>query len=130
VPGVVALKDAAGSVDGTSDVVAATAGSGLAVLSGDDPLTLPMMAVGAVGVVSVLSNVAPEKLVALVAAANGGDFATARALHYELLHVAKTLFVEVNPVPAKRALELMGASVMCVAAAAAARGRGGGLQRP
>jgi len=113
----VALKDAAGSVDLTSDVMAATRGSGLAVLSGDDPLTLPMMAVGAVGVVSVLSNVAPAALVRLVAAANAGDVATARALHYELLDLAKTLFVEVNPVPAKRALELMGACVhACVCA--------------
>lgn len=107
-PGVVALKDAAGSVDLTSDVIAATQGSGLAVLSGDDPLTLPMMSVGAVGVISVLSNVVPERLVAMVAAALAGDYAAARRMHYDLLSLAKTLFVEVNPVPTKRALESMG----------------------
>ena len=108
VPGIVALKDAGGSVDGTSDVIAATAGTGLRVFSGDDGLALPMMAVGAVGVVSVASNVAPERVVALVAAAASGDVAAARAEHYALLPLFRTLFIETNPVPVKRALERAG----------------------
>jgi hypothetical protein len=109
VPGVVALKDAAGSVELTSDVAAATAGTGLVLLSGDDGLTLPMMAVGARGVVSVVSNLDPAGMVALVRAALAGDYVEARRAHYALLPLIKAAFIEVNPVPAKRALQLMGA---------------------
>ena len=108
VPGIVALKDAGGSVDGTSDALAATAGTGMAILSGDDGLALPMMAVGATGVVSVASNVVPERMVALVAAAARGDMAAARAEHFHLLPLIRALFVETNPVPIKRAMELVG----------------------
>ena len=109
-PEVVALKDATGNVDNTSEVVAGVAAAGLEldVLSGDDSLTLPAMSVGAVGVVSVLSNLTPRRVVALVDAAAGGRMADARALHLALFPLAKVLFIESNPVPVKRALELAG----------------------
>lgn len=107
IPGVVAIKEASGSVDAVSDIIAHTNGK-LAVLSGDDSLTLPMMSVGAVGVVSVASNVVPELVVALVAAATRGDLPSARTAHTALYPLFKVLFVETNPVPAKFAMHSLG----------------------
>ena len=78
------------------------------VLSGDDSLTLPMLAVGAVGVVSVIANIAPQATAALCAAAAKGDFKTARALHKKMFPLLKALFLETNPIPLKAALELLG----------------------
>jgi 4-hydroxy-tetrahydrodipicolinate synthase len=102
---VVAIKEASGSVEQVSDIASLC---GLPILSGDDSLTLPMMAVGATGVVSVLSNVLPGEVVRLVAAAAAGDYATARAEHLRLLPLVKHMFIETNPVPVKRALAAVG----------------------
>jgi 4-hydroxy-tetrahydrodipicolinate synthase len=82
--------------------------SDIKVLSGDDALTLPMMSVGATGVVSVASNVAPKIVGNLVSTAAAGDFEGARALHERLMPLIRALFVEPNPVPVKRALKLLG----------------------
>jgi 4-hydroxy-tetrahydrodipicolinate synthase len=106
-PNVVAVKEASGSLDQASEIVAA-ARPNFSVLSGDDSLTLPMMAVGARGVVSVVANVAPRETAALCAAALRGDFAKARALHLELFPLIKALFIETNPIPVKAALALLG----------------------
>ncbi len=79
------------------------------ILSGDDSLTLPFMAVGAVGVVSVASNLFPAELCALVRACDSGDYKSAESLHRQLFQVFKDLFIEPNPVPAKTALAWRGA---------------------
>lgn len=106
-PSVVAVKEAAGSLDQVSEILA-SAPKGFSVLSGDDSLTLPMMSVGARGVVSVVSNLAPQAVAALCDAALKGDFAKARRLHLKLFPLIKALFLETNPIPVKAALELMG----------------------
>ena len=106
-PNVQAVKEASGSLDQASEI-AAGAPKGFAVLSGDDSLTVPMMAVGAAGVISVVANVAPRQTAALCAAALAGDFAKARVLHRRLFPLVKALFVETNPIPVKAALEMLG----------------------
>jgi 4-hydroxy-tetrahydrodipicolinate synthase len=78
------------------------------VLSGDDALTLPMMAVGARGVISVASNEVPSEMARMVAAALGEDFVTARRLHRQLMPLMQVNFVEANPVPVKFAMAAMG----------------------
>ncbi len=105
-PNVCAIKEAAGSVERVSAIRHAC--PDLTVLSGDDGLTLPMMAVGAKGVISVCSNVAPAAMSRLVAAALAGDYATARAEHERLYPLFRALFCDTNPIPVKAALGLMG----------------------
>ncbi|MGH8014073.1 MAG: dihydrodipicolinate synthase family protein, partial [Candidatus Binataceae bacterium] len=77
-------------------------------LSGDDSLTLPLMAMGAKGVVSVVTNVMPREMHGMVAAALNNDFAKAREIHYRLLPLTRALFLETNPIPVKQACALMG----------------------
>jgi 4-hydroxy-tetrahydrodipicolinate synthase len=101
---IVAVKDAAGNLDLTSEAI----GAGLTVLSGDDSLTLPMMSVGARGVVSVASNIAPQMVVAMVKYAAAGDFASARSIHHQLFALCRALFVETNPIPIKAAMQMVG----------------------
>ena len=78
------------------------------VISGDDALTLPMLAIGAVGVISVVSNVAPREMRDMVALANAGDLIGARKLHRRLLPLMTAMFIEANPIPVKYALAQMG----------------------
>ena len=110
IPAIAGIKEAAGSVDRVSEIVRLTAGVDpeFVVLSGDDSLTLPMMSVGAQGVVSVVSNIVPGAVSALTRAALRGDFLTARTLHLELFDLCNAMFVETNPVPVKAAAELLG----------------------
>ncbi len=104
---IVAVKEAAGSLDQVSEIVAAC-GDAFAVLSGDDSLTLPMMAVGAMGVISVASNVVPGDVARLCALFREGRTAEARALHLKLFPLVKALFLESNPTPVKAALAQLG----------------------
>ncbi|MFI5350075.1 MAG: 4-hydroxy-tetrahydrodipicolinate synthase [Elusimicrobiota bacterium] len=104
---IVAVKEAAGSLDQVSEILSLTTPP-FAVMSGDDSLTIPMMAVGARGVVSVLANVAPKETQALCDLFKKGDLKKAQALHLKLFPLIKMLFVETNPIPVKAALELMG----------------------
>lgn len=104
-PNVECIKEAAGSVDRVSRVLAAC---DIQVLSGDDGLTLPMMAAGAKGVISVVSNVVPEAIVALTKAAQEGRWEEARALHRKWYPLFTGLFLETNPIPVKAALEMAG----------------------
>ena len=105
-PNIHAVKEATGSLDSASEVVARTR---LALLSGDDSLTLPMASVGAVGVVSVVSNIVPEKVSALCAAFNNGKWDEARRIHFELLPLSRGLLtLDTNPVPIKAAMEKLG----------------------
>ncbi|TPW19168.1 MAG: dihydrodipicolinate synthase, partial [Elusimicrobia bacterium] len=94
-PNVFAVKEASGSLDQVSDTLA-LAPKGFTVLSGDDALTVPMMALGAKGVISVLSNVLPRESAKMVAAALAGDFKAAAAWHLKLLPAMRALFVETN----------------------------------
>ena len=101
---IVAMKDAAGDVGLTSETIGATK---LAVLSGDDGLVVPMMSVGAVGVISVASNIIPKEMREMVDAALANDFARAREIHQRCFQLFKALFVETNPIGVKTAMELL-----------------------
>ena len=103
---VVAIKEAAGSLDQVSDILARTE---LTVLSGDDSLTLPMMAVGAEGVVSVVANLIPREVMALIDAYRRSDAGEARRRHARLFPLCRDLLgLATNPVPVKLALALLG----------------------
>ncbi len=103
---IVAVKEASGSLDQVSEILSRT---DLTVLSGDDSLTLPMLAVGAEGVVSVVANLVPKDVLALVAAYKNDDLAEARRLHLKLFPLCRDLLgVAPNPVPVKTALALLG----------------------
>ncbi|MCH2169913.1 4-hydroxy-tetrahydrodipicolinate synthase [Myxococcota bacterium] len=102
---IVGVKEACGDIVQISEVLAQCPDD-FRVLSGDDALTLPLLAIGGHGVISTSSNVAPGEMVELVAAARGGDIARARSLHYRLLPLFDVLFCETNPIPVKRAVAL------------------------
>ena len=102
---IVAIKEAGGSVERVSAIIDAC---DLTVLSGDDMLTLPMMSVGAQGVVSVASNLVPSLIGDLVRAATRGDLAAAGCLHARLYHLFRDLFIDTNPVPVKCAMAMTG----------------------
>lgn len=104
-PNVVAVKESAGSLDQASAV---RAGTRLTLLCGDDSLTLPMIAVGAAGVVSVAGNAAPHEMRALCDHARAGRMAEAEAVHRRLLPLFRALFIESNPGPVKFLLSAMG----------------------
>lgn len=101
------IKEAGGSVDRVDQIKHAL-GRDITVLSGDDSLTLPFMAVGAEGIISVASNLVPREVVKLTALALSNDFAAAGKLHRKLYPLFKTLFIEPNPVPVKTALARAG----------------------
>lgn len=103
---IVAIKEAAGSVERVSGLKLLC--PNLSVVSGDDGLTLPMLSLGADGVVSVASNILPAEMVRMVESALSGDFKTALSLHHKLYDLFKHLFIETNPVPVKTALAAMG----------------------
>ncbi|GHU23345.1 4-hydroxy-tetrahydrodipicolinate synthase [Spirochaetia bacterium] len=105
IPGIIGVKEASGDVNQMGDIIAQT---DLTVLSGDDALTLPLIALGGAGVVSVLSNVVPHKIAELTRAGLSGDFVRARHLHYELLPLVRAAFIETNPVPIKAMMTAAG----------------------
>jgi 4-hydroxy-tetrahydrodipicolinate synthase len=106
-PAIVSIKEGSGSIQQIDEVLQ-RCGDRLTVLSGDDALTLPIMALGGHGAVSVVANVAPRDTAGLITAAAKGDFSQARALHHRLLPLVNALFIETNPMPVKTALALMG----------------------
>ena len=106
-PNIVALKEAGGSVERVSQLRAVLPAD-FEILSGDDSLTLPFLAAGAIGVISVASNVIPRQVGDLVRAALAGDYVEARRLHLQWYPLFKDLFIEPNPVPAKHTLALQG----------------------
>jgi 4-hydroxy-tetrahydrodipicolinate synthase len=105
---IVSIKEASGSVERVGELRRRLPDE-FTILSGDDSLTLPFMAVGAAGVVSVASNLCPTEVCALVRAAESGDLKLAEKLHRKLLSLFKDLFIEPNPVPVKTALGWRGA---------------------
>ncbi len=103
---VAGIKEASGSMDQCSDILK-LCGERLTLLAGDDSLTLPLMAMGAKGVISVITNVMPREMHEMAAACLEGDFARARDLHFRMLPLMRALFVETNPIPIKQACALM-----------------------
>lgn len=104
---IVGLKEATGIVDRVSQL-RTLVDRDFSILSGDDSLTLPMMSVGAVGVISVVSNMLPRELTELTHAALKGDFERAGRIHTKLFPLFKDLFIETSPGPIKAAMAMMG----------------------
>ena len=107
VKNIVGVKEASGSLDQMSQVIAAC-GPDFSVLSGDDNITLPLLAIGGSGVVSVIANIVPRETADLVHAALDGDWKRARDLHYRLFPLARAAFLETNPIPIKEAMAMAG----------------------
>jgi 4-hydroxy-tetrahydrodipicolinate synthase len=114
IPGIVGVKEASGDINQMGDIIRDTAGPqktegrDFTVLSGDDALTLPLIALGGDGVISVVSNLIPDKVAALTRTCLSGNFEEGRKLHHELLPFFKAAFVETNPVPIKTAMNWAG----------------------
>ena len=106
-PNIVAIKEATGSLQQASEVLA-LCGENITVLSGDDFITLPMMACGAKGVISVTANIMPKEVAGLVDAFNAGNYEEAKRLHLYLLKISNAMFIETNPVPVKTGVALLG----------------------
>jgi 4-hydroxy-tetrahydrodipicolinate synthase len=106
-PNILGVKEASGNMTQIDEILR-TLPERFRVISGDDALTLPMQALGAAGVISVVSNVAPREMTEMVALANSADFAAARRMHRKLAALMQVLFIEANPIPAKYALHAMG----------------------
>lgn len=104
---IVGIKEASGSLKQMNDVIR-LCDDGFSVLSGDDFFTLPLLALGGQGIISVVSNVAPADVAGLVDAFAAGDFPKARRLHDKMVPLIDALFIETNPTPVKAALALMG----------------------
>ncbi|WP_458454665.1 4-hydroxy-tetrahydrodipicolinate synthase [Methanobrevibacter sp.] len=112
IDGIDAVKEASGSVDKVSDIYKALSHEGLedkfSILSGEDSLTLPLMAVGATGVISASANIDTRRMVLMVDSILNDDYARAMELHYEMVELIRVLFIESNPVPVKTAMNIMG----------------------
>ncbi|MBU0477812.1 4-hydroxy-tetrahydrodipicolinate synthase [bacterium] len=102
---IIGIKEASGSLDQVSDIIGLC---DITVLSGDDALTLPMMALGAKGVISVAANVVPKHMAMMVKSFLNGNLEESRKIHFNLFPLFKALFYETNPIPVKTALGMMG----------------------
>lgn len=106
IPNITMVKEATGSLDQCSQILNST---NLTVLSGDDSLTLPMMSVGAEGVISVAGNIVPQDVVAMVRAATDGDWIAARQWHHKLFALCRDMLgLSTNPIPVKTAMRMLG----------------------
>ena len=105
IPNIIGIKEASGNLEQAIRIISLC---DIAVVSGEDSLTLPLLSVGATGVISVVANVTPKKMHEMVAAYLAGNVEQAKALHYELFELSKVLFIETNPIPVKTALAMMG----------------------
>ena len=106
-PTIVGVKEASGSLDQMSQVILAC-GPDFSVISGDDNITLPLLAIGGRGVISVIANLVPRETSEMVHAALDGDWKRARDLHYKLFPLARAAFLETNPIPIKEAMAMTG----------------------
>jgi 4-hydroxy-tetrahydrodipicolinate synthase len=107
-PGIVGVKEASGDIGQISRIIEGTLDEDFQVISGDDNLTFPILALGGNGVISVAANVEPGRMVAMFEAFCEGDFETALDLHYELSPLFRSMFIDTNPIPVKKAVELRG----------------------
>jgi 4-hydroxy-tetrahydrodipicolinate synthase len=103
---IVGVKEASGSMDQISDI-RRLCGDRLTILSGDDSMTLPMLALGASGVISVITNIMPREMGDMTCAALEGNYTRAREIHYRMLPMMRALFIETNPIPIKHALSIL-----------------------
>ncbi len=106
-PNIAAMKEASGNIKQISDMVR-LCGDSIDMYSGEDGLTLPLLACGGIGVISVVSNITPKEMHDLVMTYHEGDVAGARAIQHRLDPLIDTLFIETNPIPVKTGLNLMG----------------------
>ena len=106
-PNIIGVKEASGNINQMMDLIAKKPDSFL-VLSGDDNLTYPLIALGGSGVVSVVSNLIPKMMVNFIKEALNGNYEKARNMHYKLLPLFKAMFIETNPIPIKASLALKG----------------------
>lgn len=107
-PNIVGVKEASGDIGQISRIIEGTLDDDFQVISGDDNLTFPILALGGSGVISVAANVEPGRMVAMFEAFCEGDFETALDLHYELSPLFRSMFIDTNPIPVKKAVELRG----------------------
>ncbi len=108
VENIVGIKEASGSAAKVSQILEHTIDEDFVVLSGEDGLTLPIISMGGKGVISVAANIVPDKMSGMVNAAIKGDYETARQIHFEIAPLIRALFLETNPIPVKKAAELVG----------------------
>jgi 4-hydroxy-tetrahydrodipicolinate synthase len=107
-PNIVAIKEASGNISQISRIIEDTRDEDFAVISGDDNMTFPIMALGGTGVISVAANVDPRRMVDMCEAMKKGDLKKALALHYALSPLLRAMFIDTNPIPVKKAVELAG----------------------
>ena len=106
-PNIVAIKEASGSLEQMTEVIS-LCGDRMTVVSGDDTLTLPLMAVGGTGVISVIANILPKETAEMTRAALNGDWKRAKEIHLRIFPLCKAMFYETNPIPVKTAMHLLG----------------------
>ena len=107
---IVAVKEASGSVEQMAEIIMLCGGK-INLMSGDDSITFPILAIGGTGVVSVVGNIVPGDVRAMISAYEKGDLDGARALHYKLLPLNQSMFIETNPMPVKEAMNMLGMAV-------------------
>ena len=107
VKNIVGVKEASGNLDQMSRI-RALCNDKFDLISGDDSLTLPVLAIGGTGVISVISNIVPKDVAEMASKFKKGDISGARKLHYKLLPLVKAMFIETNPIPVKTAMALLG----------------------
>ena len=107
VPNIVAIKEASGSLEQMTEVIS-LCGDRMTVVSGDDTLTLPLMAVGGKGVISVIANILPKETAEMTRAALNGDWKRAKEIHLRIFPLCKAMFYETNPISVKTAMQLLG----------------------
>jgi 4-hydroxy-tetrahydrodipicolinate synthase len=107
-PNIVAIKEASGNISQISRIIEETQDDEFAVISGDDNITLPIMALGGAGVISVAANVDPRRMVSMYEAMKQGDYQKALVLHFALSPLFRSMFIDTNPIPVKKAVELLG----------------------
>ena len=103
-PNIVGIKEASGDITQISRIIEGTRDEDFVVISGDDAMTLPILAVGGAGVISVAANVDPGRMVRMYEAFRAGDLARAQDLHYELAPLMRAMFIDTNPIPVKKAV--------------------------
>ena len=107
-PNIVGIKEASGNIGQISRIIEETQDEDFTVISGDDNITLPILALGGSGVISVAANVDPARMVAMYEAVKCGDYQKALVLHYALSPLFRSMFIDTNPIPVKKAVELIG----------------------
>jgi 4-hydroxy-tetrahydrodipicolinate synthase len=107
-PNIVGVKEASGNIGQISRIIEETQDEDFAVISGDDNITLPIMALGGAGVISVAANVDPKRMVAMYDAMKHGDYQKALVLHFALSPLFRSMFIDTNPIPVKKGVEILG----------------------